>query len=36
MGRDDNVQRQMLHKTKESIEGFIPAIPGTSGAYSTP
>ena len=36
MGRDDSVQRQMLHKTKESIEGFIPTIPGNSGTYNTP
>lgn len=36
MGRDECIQREVLHKTKESIEGFISTIPGSSGAYNTP
>lgn len=33
---NDIIQREVLRKTKESMEGFIPTISGNSDAYNTP
>lgn len=34
-GRDD-IQQEVLLKTIEAMEGFIPTLPGNSDAHSTP